>query len=277
MTLPVHDLKLEMSLVLTPSPTKLPQVRSFVRLQLRWWGLVEPVVDDAMTVVGELLANVVKHVGEGECGLGLRVRDEVLHLWVRDASSVLPVAKWPTALGVRESEEGRGLLIVDRLTKGDWGARRSPAGGKEVYCRLPLGGVRPPDVGGPAPHWHAFYWAGAVAPTRDEEADPDCGKPPAVNAASAAWVRKSASLHAARLADPASCVAWLEARLAADRPVVRVPAQRIVGYARGELDDGVRKLPLQWPTGDGRIVRLMLLACPSRSRAFRCPGPHTAA
>ncbi|MBZ4318934.1 ATP-binding protein [Streptomyces huiliensis] len=267
MTLSVHDMKLEMSLALVPSPTKLPQVRSFVRLQLRWWGLEEGVVDDALVVVGELLANVVKHVGEGECGLALRVGDGVLHVRVRDGSSVLSAVKWPSAYGVRECEEGRGLLIVDRLTGGAWGAERSPGGGKVVFGRLSLGVERD------ASHWHAFYWAGSGLPTRGEETDPDSSKPPAVNDASAAWVRKPASLHAGQLADIAACVAWLEARLADDRPVARIPARSLVGYAQGELDHGLRKLPLQWSTLDGRIVRLMLLACPSRSRAFRCPGP----
>ncbi|WP_164543470.1 ATP-binding protein [Streptomyces mobaraensis] len=278
MTLSVHDLKCEMSLALVPTPTKLPQVRSFVRLQLRWWGLAEDVVDDGLVVVGELLANVVKHVGEGECGLSLRVRDGVLHIRVRDGSSALPAVKWPVAHGVLECEEGRGLLIVDRLTGGAWSAERSPGGGKVVTCRLPLGGRRAPVVERPAPpsHWHAFYWAGGENPTRDEETDPDCPKPPAVNAASAAWVRKPASLHVGRLADTDACLAWLDARLTAEPPVARVPAPSLVGYARGELDHGERKVPLQWSTADGRIVRLMLLACPSRSRAFRCPGPQVA-
>ncbi|WP_171162122.1 ATP-binding protein [Streptomyces sp. I05A-00742] len=305
MTVPVQDLKLEMTLALTR--IELPQVRRFVRLQLRWWGLVEPlgggsyrdlgIVDDALLVVGELLANVVKHVRDPRCGLSLRVRDGFLHVGVRDDSPVLPALKWQAEDDQLTREEGRGLLLVDRLTEGDWYAERTPPCGKTVRCRLPIprqaldrGMLRtaesgcdcrpdrgtPParrtDPPPPPPHWHAFHWSGPGRPTRAEELDVESGKPPAVNAASRTWLAKPPSLRDGHLPDAASCLDWLERKLGDDPPVSRVPPGRITEYARGELTSGTRKLPLEWPTRDGRVVRLMLLACPSRSRAFPCPG-----
>lgn len=118
-----------LALDLLALPKAVPEVRRAVREYL---GRPCP---DVQLCVSELLANVIRHVGEGTpvsvrvhgTGGG-RVRVEVTdrepHAWlvVRHAGD--------------EEESGRGLLLLDSVAL-RWGVRQEP-GGKTVWCEVPV-------------------------------------------------------------------------------------------------------------------------------------------
>lgn len=89
-------------------------------------------VGDAEIVLGELVANAVRHAGESG-----RIRVEVeltgsgrLYLAVTDRSSKLPVLRQAD----HSDESGRGLRIVDALCE-RWGVEELRTG-KRVWARL---------------------------------------------------------------------------------------------------------------------------------------------
>lgn len=112
----------------------------FTRQALAGWHLLTPppraphLADDALLVVGELLANACRH-GFGPRELRLEQHPGYLHIAVSDYSPVLPVRRktGPDMPG------GHGMDIVDRLTT--WGAV-ADGEGKTVWADLPTAGER---------------------------------------------------------------------------------------------------------------------------------------
>jgi anti-anti-sigma factor len=137
---------LRAELPLEPSPTAAASARRFVRDTCWYWRLeevdgpgdseerrrVRDLVDRAELVASELVANAVVHT-RGPLRLRLEWRGERLHLAVHDwLPRLLRLAGDP---GDLETEDGRGLLIVDQLT-GRWGVRYPAEGGKVIWCVL---------------------------------------------------------------------------------------------------------------------------------------------
>ncbi|MCE3030294.1 ATP-binding protein [Streptomyces sp. CMSTAAHL-2] len=97
--------------------------------------------------MSELVTNAVKAGGvtdprskpqqakpEHVVGVQLRAIDASVHVNVWDGVEEAPVRQTPDA----DTEGGRGLLLVDALTK-RWSIFRPMAGGKVVSAELPLG------------------------------------------------------------------------------------------------------------------------------------------
>jgi anti-sigma regulatory factor (Ser/Thr protein kinase) len=114
----------------------------------------EPVVDDALLVLSELVGNAVRH-GEPLPGGGIQVSwwvaGEAVHVEVVDGGDGLPGDDGEQRAGARirdpdagvlsvpsGREGGRGLPIIDLLCA-RWGTTtRGPRGGVGVYAELPL-------------------------------------------------------------------------------------------------------------------------------------------
>ncbi|MCD9872564.1 ATP-binding protein [Streptomyces sp. NR30] len=108
-----------------------------IRTTLECWGLHE-FVEDAVQVVSELVTNSVQHAAgqsaddPGCCRLTVqRPTHDVVAVIVSDSSPRRPVRCQPNA----ESENGRGMLLLDALAPG-WRVIPTPSGGKAVHCEL---------------------------------------------------------------------------------------------------------------------------------------------
>ncbi|MEV4441852.1 SpoIIE family protein phosphatase [Streptomyces sp. NPDC049577] len=118
---------------LAPEPAEARRARGLVRDQLGRWGLAEA-AGTAEILVGELVANAVRHARTERVGLRL-VRTDVLLCEVTDDDHTLP-----TLLTCEpHDEQGRGLRLVGALAQ-EWGASHTGPG-KTVWCEQPL--VRP--------------------------------------------------------------------------------------------------------------------------------------
>lgn len=103
--------------------------RHTVRSVLTAWGFTdEDWLGDAELVIGELVANAVRH-GGGSLALDVQAHDQHVTLGAADGSSVVPRRRDAT------DEGGRGLAIVEALVE-RWGVHNHH-GGKRVWARLP--------------------------------------------------------------------------------------------------------------------------------------------
>ena len=103
------------------------EARHFVADTLREWAIGEPLVDDVVLLVSELVTNALIH-GRGPVELRIRMSGESLILEVRDTASYLPRRLRPTV----DDEHGRGLQLVSMLAE-RWGTRPT-RDGKAVWC-----------------------------------------------------------------------------------------------------------------------------------------------
>lgn len=106
-------------------------VRAQVVTRLAACGAAVP-IDDAVLMLGELLANAVTHGRCPEAVVHLRLGDDALLISVQDTCAHPPVlgpASW-------DDEGGRGLLLVEALAQ-EWGWVPLPMG-KQVWFRLPV-------------------------------------------------------------------------------------------------------------------------------------------
>ncbi len=106
-----------------------PRVRAEVAATLTGWGL-DSAVPGCQQLVGELLANAVRH---GQDGVQLRIGqlDDTLRVEVRDDGPDLP----RLSRAGPDQESGRGLVLVDAMAR-RWGVDRDPDGGKTVWFEL---------------------------------------------------------------------------------------------------------------------------------------------
>jgi anti-anti-sigma factor len=131
---------------LPPSPAAPATARRFVRETCQTWRLLleddddlrgrtaaEELVERAELLASELVTNALIHA-RSDVHLRLSLRDANLHIGVHDrARRLLRLVN-----GDPEAEAGRGLLLVERLSRA-WGVYRPPEGGKVVWCLLGMG------------------------------------------------------------------------------------------------------------------------------------------
>lgn len=102
--------------------------------------------DGVELVVSELVSNAVKATEGHRANLRTRAAgasDEVVGLSVYPMGGRMVVEVWDCSLAPprlmeagEDSENGRGLFLVDSLSGGIWGHRRPRTGGKVVYASI---------------------------------------------------------------------------------------------------------------------------------------------
>jgi serine phosphatase RsbU (regulator of sigma subunit)/anti-sigma regulatory factor (Ser/Thr protein kinase) len=123
-----------------PDPTAPSRARSFTRDALRAWGLPDEVVDDAVLLVSELVANGVQHAGT-ELEVHVRLAAGAspgVEVQVTDQHPARALPATATPAGNTDSERGRGLLLPSALAS-EWGVTYTAAA-KTVWFRLPVPG-----------------------------------------------------------------------------------------------------------------------------------------
>src|ERR687889_141763 len=98
-----------------PVATVGPGIRRYVRLLLANWGLDAEIVEDALVVVEELVANVVDHA-RTRFALVVQLSNKILRIAIHDECAADPVLQPFDAHAGR----GRGLQLVARLSQ-QWG------------------------------------------------------------------------------------------------------------------------------------------------------------
>jgi hypothetical protein len=119
------------ALELEALPSRIQQVRRIVAAQLRYWRL-EPLIDNTLLGITELLANVHRHARpDKKCQVELTYISGWLTVAVADSDPRLP--------RVRDFEPlatcGRGLAMVVSMSD-SWGTEAVPHGGKVVWFTL---------------------------------------------------------------------------------------------------------------------------------------------
>ncbi|MGX1676183.1 ATP-binding protein [Streptomyces sp. NPDC055400] len=113
-------------------PSRIRQVRRIVSAQLRYWHL-DPLIDEAMLGVTELLTNVHRHAGPDKmCTVEIELLRDRLTVSVHDHDPHLPQLCDADPL----STCGRGLALVAAVSE-SWGARPQGEDGKVVWFTLP--------------------------------------------------------------------------------------------------------------------------------------------
>ncbi|MFC4011328.1 ATP-binding protein [Nonomuraea purpurea] len=113
-----------------------------------WTGTTHPAREILILVASELVTNAVKHAAldidpSGNLDwvkLELSQGPEFLRLVVTDPGSA---SSTPSCIPMQApnlyAEQGRGLAIVENLSRGRWGSHRLPASGhRVVWCYLDL-------------------------------------------------------------------------------------------------------------------------------------------
>ncbi|MFE1935962.1 ATP-binding protein [Streptomyces sp. NPDC059474] len=113
----------------------LSRIRHFTRRTLSMWGR-RSCADDVTIVVGELVANAIRHALEAHSDrhgwLGLMNTASTVICAVQDPSPDRPSPRAAAA----DDTRGRGLLIVGELAH-DWGYSLHGSAGKTVWAIVP--------------------------------------------------------------------------------------------------------------------------------------------
>lgn len=125
--------------VTDPAPAAVPQVRARVRAVLEGWRVSLDESDALLLAVSELVGNVVRHVGAGRMRVAVASDAGWLRLEVTDQGASLPRLPAPRSAVDPDSEDGRGLLMVQLLVAGMGGELAVIADefGKSVRVRIP--------------------------------------------------------------------------------------------------------------------------------------------
>ncbi|MEU8698026.1 ATP-binding protein [Streptomyces sp. NPDC048680] len=119
-------------------PAEVAGLRRVMRLHLRLWGLSD-MADAAETCVSELVANVIRHVGEGTPStLEVGMNGTHLRIALRDPDT----RALPTLVHAgSDDESGRGMALLDAVSD-RWGVILG-AESKLVWCDLATSLVTP--------------------------------------------------------------------------------------------------------------------------------------
>lgn len=109
-----------------------PRARAFATGVLASWRFPVELCDLGVLAAGELVANSLQH-GTPPMRLGLRRTDRRLIIEVTDGDDHLPRRRRADPA----DEAGRGITIVESIAT-SWGSRRTPGGGKAVWCEFAL-------------------------------------------------------------------------------------------------------------------------------------------
>lgn len=109
-----------------------PRARAFASGVLTSWRFAPELHDLGVLAASELVANSLQH-GTPPMRLRLRRTDRRLIIEVTDGDDHLPRRRRAEA----GDESGRGIAIVATIAS-NWGARRTPGGGKAVWCEFVL-------------------------------------------------------------------------------------------------------------------------------------------
>jgi anti-sigma regulatory factor (Ser/Thr protein kinase)/PAS domain-containing protein len=116
-----------------------PRARAFASGVLTSWRFPTDLHDLGVLAASELVANSLQH-GIPPMRLRLRRTDRRLIVEVTDGDDHLPRRRRAEP----GDESGRGIAIVATIAS-NWGSRRTPGGGKAVWCEFAL----PKDTGAP--------------------------------------------------------------------------------------------------------------------------------
>lgn len=109
-----------------------PRARSFATGVLTSWRFPAELRDLGVLAASELVANSLQH-GTPPMRLGLRRTDRRLIIEVTDGDDHLPRRRQAEPA----DEAGRGIEIIASIAT-SWGSRRTPDGGKAVWCEFAL-------------------------------------------------------------------------------------------------------------------------------------------
>ncbi|WP_329186524.1 ATP-binding SpoIIE family protein phosphatase [Actinacidiphila glaucinigra] len=109
-----------------------PRARAFAQGVLTSWRFPVELVDLGVLAAGELVANSLQH-GVPPMRLRLRRTDRRLIIEVTDGDDHLPRRRRAEPA----DEAGRGISIIATIASA-WGSRRTPGGGKAVWCEFAL-------------------------------------------------------------------------------------------------------------------------------------------
>ena len=113
-----------------------PRARAFASGVLTSWRFPPDLHDLGVLAASELVANSLQH-GTPPMRLRLRRTDRRLIIEVTDGDDHLPRRRRAEP----GDESGRGIAIVATIASA-WGSRRTPGGGKAVWCEFVLPGVK---------------------------------------------------------------------------------------------------------------------------------------
>jgi len=114
-----------------------PRARAFASGVLTSWRFPAELHDLGVLATSELVANSLQH-GTPSMRLRLRRTDRRLIVEVTDGDDHLPRRRRAEPA----DESGRGIAIVATIAS-SWGCRRTPGGGKAVWCEFVLPSPRP--------------------------------------------------------------------------------------------------------------------------------------
>ncbi|MFI1188983.1 SpoIIE family protein phosphatase [Streptomyces californicus] len=109
-----------------------PRARAFATGVLASWRFPVELCDLGVLATSELVANSLQH-GTPPMRLGLRRTDRRLIIEVTDGDDHLPRRRRAEPV----DEAGRGISIIASIAT-SWGSRRTPGGGKAVWCEFAL-------------------------------------------------------------------------------------------------------------------------------------------
>ncbi|GAA2420828.1 ATP-binding protein [Streptomyces mauvecolor] len=132
------------SMAVPHGPAGVGKARHRMREQLLGSGVSEPVVDDAVLILSELLSNACRHgrplgrsdIGDGDIEAAWRI-DKTGRLTVEVTDGGGPTRPVPATPSVT-ARGGRGLNIISALAQ-DWGVRDSASGEVTVWVILTAG------------------------------------------------------------------------------------------------------------------------------------------
>ncbi|MFF4181658.1 ATP-binding protein [Streptomyces sp. NPDC001691] len=132
------------SMAVPHGPAGVGKARHRMREQLLGSGVSEPVVDDAVLILSELLSNACRHgrplgrsdIGDGDIRAAWRI-DKAGRLTVEVTDGGGPTRPVPATPSVT-ARGGRGLNIISALAQ-DWGVRDSASGEVTVWVILTAG------------------------------------------------------------------------------------------------------------------------------------------
>jgi anti-sigma regulatory factor (Ser/Thr protein kinase) len=109
-----------------------PRARAFASGVLASWRFPAELRELGVLAASELVANSLQH-GTPPMRLRLRRTDRCLIIEVTDGDDHLPRRRRPEPV----DEAGRGIAVVAAIAS-NWGSRRTPGGGKTVWCEFVL-------------------------------------------------------------------------------------------------------------------------------------------